>query len=92
VVFRDALKSGGLITLRSTAWGIIMAWSLAAAALLVVGAIAVAHDGDCRLALRNAPIESVVVPPGWAWRELDLAADGWKGAIRRSSSLRRRVS
>ena len=64
-----------------------MAWRNRGASLIVVlllvtfAASAAAHDEDCELELRQAPIEDVSPPPGWIWREVVVASDGWRGHL-----------
>jgi len=51
------------------------------ALLLATSGAVSAHDDGCTLDLRAAPIEAVPPQPGWAWREVELTADGWQGRL-----------
>ena len=67
--------------MRSTAWRFVAASVITALLLAASGGSAAAHDDSCLLDLRDAPIEDVPPLPGWTWREVVLAPDGWRGRM-----------
>jgi hypothetical protein len=67
--------------MRSTAWRFVGASVITALLFAASGGSAAAHDESCLLELRDAPIEDVSPPPGWTWREVVIASDGWRGRV-----------
>lgn len=66
---RSMSRRGGRIVV------VVLAWTLA----LVAPVPILAHDAECDAALRDVGLEDLEPAPGWAWRDLDVGPDGWRG-------------
>ena len=65
--------------MRSRAWSRCGVSLVTALLLVTLAGSTAAHDEGCEFELRQAPIEDVSPPPGWVWREVEIAPDGWRG-------------
>ena len=60
---------------------IVMAAALAVCTSAGLSSVATAHDVECVENLRQAPIETVSPPEGWAWDTLSWNYGLWSGSV-----------